>query len=135
MDRCEKRWTDVKMDRTGYATRHQHPRGHSSSCLISSCDCSTNAELQNITVEIFPCDKCLSMPSLQCNSLSIPSLQCTSLHATLCNQMDEIQILSGHIYHISFDFDVQVSTMKQNVCTCSLLDHFGDILHISGNLV
>ena len=28
-----------------------------------------------------------------------------------------------------------VSTMKQNVCTCSILDHFSDILHISGNLV
>ena len=30
--------------------------------------------------------KCLTMPSLQCNSL----------HATLCNQMDELQILSGN---------------------------------------
>ena len=40
MQCCEKRWTDVKMDRTGYATRRQHPRGHSSSCLISSCDTS-----------------------------------------------------------------------------------------------
>ena len=30
-----------------------------------------------------------------CKCLPIPSLQCYSLHATLCNQMDELQILSG----------------------------------------